>query len=125
MREMRMAIVKAEGLSMFSDFATGRDALLESFALSGIWPDRQPFSLSSGHKGSLEAQAAHGVISLERQARHADGVTNTVLSLRPATSPSNATVLWVCGNAAVPQGMQVSGVNRTSLKQVELYVACR
>ena len=126
MREMSVAIVKAEGLSMFSDFATGRDALLESFALNGVWPDRQSLNLAQDTKNAhAAAEAVQGVISLERQARHDYGVANKILSLRPATGPSNATVLWVCGNAAVPQGMQVSGVNRTSLKQAELYVACR
>lgn len=125
MREARVAIVKAEGLGMFSDFATARFALLESFAVNGVWPDRQAFNLSISHKSTLEAQAVQGVINLERQARHDVSAANKILSLRPATSPSNATVLWVCGNAVVPQGMQVSGVNRTSIKQAELYVACR
>lgn len=125
MREARVAIVKAKGLGMFSDFATVRLALLESFALNGVWPVRQAFNFSIDQKSTLEGQAVQGVINLERQDRHAVDAENKILSMRPATGPSNVTVLWVCGNATVPQGMQVSGVNRTSLKQTELYAACR
>ena len=123
-REAKVALVKAKGVSLFYDFGTARVALVESFALNGFWPDRQAFNFSTEHNGVLEAQAVHGVINLERQGRHEDGANN-ILSLRPALGTSGATVLWVCGNAAVPPGMQVSGVNQTTLKPAELYVVCR
>lgn len=124
-REAKVPLVKAKGVGLFYDFATARVALVESFALNGVWPDRQAFNFSTEHNGVLEAQAVHGVVTLERQGRHEDGATNNILSLRPALGTSGATVLWVCGNATVPQGMQVSGVNRTTLKPAELYVVCR
>lgn len=49
------------------------------------------------------------------------------LALRPAVVPAHAVVpiAWVCGNASVPERMQVAGINTTTLPATQLPVDCR
>jgi type IV pilus assembly protein PilA len=124
-REMKAAVAKAEGLGAFSDFTTARAALVESFALGGTWPDRQLFHFECYEKPAVDMDSARGAIDLELPGPCTSHATRRVLSMRPATGASNTTVLWVCGHAAVPEGMQVSGTDATTLSGEELYVACR
>ena len=124
-RGMKIASIKAYRLNAFSDFTAGRVALMESFALSGAWPERQSLSFERYETPTLNIDTIQGVINLELHNRREDRAPGKVLSMRPATGALNATVVWVCGNAAVPDGMQVSGVNATTLSRDELYIVCR
>jgi len=120
--EMHGALVKAKRLGAFSDFSTARTALMETYALSGNWPERLSLSFEHYQTPIHQMEIKQGVINLLMQGRNS---TSQVLSLRPATSASNATVLWVCGSAVAPTGMQVAGANVSTLRRDELYIACR
>ena len=123
--EMKLARLKAARLSVFIDFSSMRVNLLESFALSGTWPDRQSMTVEHYLEPAFRLDAIQGVMNLEMRDRYRQASAKQLLSMRPATGASNTTVLWVCGNAATPEGMQVSGLNVSSLSRDELYVACR
>lgn len=122
--EMKLAIVKTKGVEVFSDFEMERIALSESFALSGVWPDRQLLHIEQYKKPVLAIVVAKGAVNLKTHDKDHPAASK-VLSMRPALGVSHATLLWVCGNAAIPDGMQVSGSNMTTLNRDELYVVCR
>lgn len=123
--EMKLARVKAARLGVFLEFSSMRVSLMESFALNGTWPDQQSMSFERYREPAFQLDAIQGVINLEMRDRRYPTSTSKLLSMRPATSASNTTVLWVCGNAAIPEGVQVSGLNVSALSRDELYVACR
>ena len=49
------------------------------------------------------------------------------LSIRPVFVPNsrNSPVSWICGFDTVPDGMKVSGLNKTNVKRVNLPIRCR
>ena len=95
---------------------------METYALSGNWPERLSLSFERYQTPIRQMKIEQGVVNLLMEGRNS---TSQVLSLRPATSASNATVLWVCGSAVAPTGLQVAGANVSTLRRDELYIACR
>lgn len=59
-----------------------------------------------------------------RSNRHLRGLK---LALRPAVVKQHGAVpiAWVCGNASVPQRMEILGTNTTTLPLTQLPVDCR
>ena len=54
-------------------------------------------------------------------------IKNKTLSIQPimVTGSPESPISWICGKAAVPQGMQAVGENRTDLELKDLPLNCR
>ena len=127
MREIPAATRKAERLRAFSDFQSAQTISMEYFAVNGIWPTREVSHVEDYGGQGREIKIVDGAIHLDIHGRHESSPLSQILSLRPATLTANeaATVVWVCGNAVAPDGMQTTGENATTLKGGELYAVCR
>jgi hypothetical protein len=125
--EMPVATKKAERLRVFSDAQMVKMGAMEYFAVRGAWPTREVTRVDYDGGRVLEVKFASGAIQVETPDHHNAHAVPKVLSLRPATLIQNnaATVAWVCGNAAVPEGMHAAGENATTLRHDELYSVCR
>lgn len=82
-------------------------------------------SIVGNHVEGIEVRG--GVVTItygNRSNRHLRGMK---LALRPAVvRPYPAVpIAWVCGLASVPEGMEVTGENSTSLPATQLPVDCR
>ena len=126
-REMSVAVRKAEQIRAFSDFQPARLSAAEYFALNGFWPTHALTYIDEGGTLGREVKLVNGAIHLDMRSRYDSSAGNKILSLRPAilTAGEAATVVWVCGNAAVPADMQAAGENATTLSGGELYAVCR
>ena len=127
MREMPLTMRKVERLRAFSDFQSARVSSSEYFAVNGSWPAHEVRHVEDYTGSGREINVVDGAVQLDVRDRHDSSPVSKILSLRPATLTTNeaATVVWVCGNATVPEGMQAAGDNATTLKGGELYAVCR
>ena len=125
--EMSVAMRKADRIRAFSDFQPARLSTSEYFALNGFWPTHEVTYIDEGGTLGREVKVVDGAIHLDMRSHHDSSAGNKILSFRPAilTAGEAATVVWVCGNAAVPEGMQAAGENATTLRGGELYAVCR
>ena len=121
----RAAQVENFGLTLAT-----REYWVETWANDGIRaPAESPgyFREADGKYGAAsDLNVADGAVSFisKAAARSLDG---GVVTFRPAFSAADApfSILWVCGNAPVPQGFTVRGENHTSLADAQLLSRCR
>ena len=68
-----------------------------------------------------------GAIQIRMGNRVHKALEGKVLSIRPAVVSDEPLVpiAWICGNASVPNGMEVVGTNETSLRREQLPLDCR
>ncbi|MDN3639533.1 type II secretion system protein [Simiduia curdlanivorans] len=68
-----------------------------------------------------------GALHLELGNKIGEGQTGKVVSLTPVFVPGSpqSPVSWVCGSAAIPNGMQAAGANLTNLELAYLPTKCR
>ena len=127
MREASLTIRKVERLRAFSDFQSAQLSSSEYFAVNGVWPVHEVQQIHDYVGPSREISFVNGAVHVDVRDSHDSSPIKKILSLRPATLITNEvpTVVWVCGNATVPEGMQAAGENATSLKGGELYGVCR
>jgi type IV pilus assembly protein PilA len=103
----------SEGMAMAG---AAKAAIAESFAQTGNWPDDNqaagidatPANITGKYVGSIEVTngtitITYGTGAATDQANAAITGANNTMQLRPAVSVNND-VVWVCGEAALPDG---------------------
>lgn len=107
-------------------------SVAESYAQRGNLPPNNsaaglpaPEKFIGNHVESLTVE--QGAIHIKLGKRANKNAAGKVITLRPAVvaGERKVPVAWVCGNASAPEGMKVSGENRTSLPSFHLPIDCR
>ncbi len=123
-----------------------RDQIIEALPLADIakapvaafWSAGQPFPGSNDSAGLPPAdkivsnlvrsvQVQDGAIHVTFGNRANSALRDKILTLRPAVVADAPVVpvAWVCGNAAPPDKMTVSGTNNTNIPNILLPLRCR
>lgn len=68
-----------------------------------------------------------GAMHLKLGKKSNNNLKEKTLSIRPVyvENSRNSPVSWVCGFDEVPQGMKVSGINKTDVNRANLPIRCR
>ncbi len=140
LREFPKIMASAAATEPFSMAVTTRVNWSEHWAVHGDWPQapvttivvarpvahRVAGTINDGTYTAQSDAAGNGSVTFTFNAKlsHIEG---RLLTLRPAFSAGEFpdTLLWVCGQAAIPRGFRVVGHDLTDLSGDDLPSACR
>jgi hypothetical protein len=143
----RPALTHTAIVEVFSLSSVARMAWIEQWAVKGGMPvsggalrspaPQQTLQSLPGIRQSPASEVSRYVQSVDEAAEDGQIVfqlrgmrrpsSSLIVQFRPAFGPgeSPATVLWLCGRAAVPEGFLRVGESRTTLANDELPSSCR